>query len=150
MHVVETAILSTDLAMYFKKRTIFMELIENGEFDWQSEEKKEGKEGLSTIIFRLLVICKVGFPKFTPKQTNKHIILQKFYLKPKIFIIIFRFFFLKNAFHIELHYQKPDQTVKVQIHVQPLAKKTLFISIKFIFTIILSPSIPTKLSESNL
>jgi cGMP-specific 3',5'-cyclic phosphodiesterase, invertebrate len=42
MKVVERAILSTDLAMYFKKRTSFLELVENGEFDWQSEEKKEG------------------------------------------------------------------------------------------------------------
>uniref|UniRef100_A0A182W0J0 PDEase domain-containing protein n=1 Tax=Anopheles minimus TaxID=112268 RepID=A0A182W0J0_9DIPT len=41
MKVVETAILSTDLAMYFKKRNQFLELTENGEFDWQSEEKKE-------------------------------------------------------------------------------------------------------------
>ena len=43
MKVVETAILSTDLAMYFKKRNQFLELIENGEFDWQSEEKKESE-----------------------------------------------------------------------------------------------------------
>jgi len=43
MNVVESAILSTDLAMYFKKRDQFLELIENGEFDWQSEEKKERK-----------------------------------------------------------------------------------------------------------
>ncbi|KAF5291676.1 hypothetical protein FQA39_LY14313 [Lamprigera yunnana] len=41
MKVVETAILSTDLAMYFKKRNKFLELVENGEFDWQSEDKKE-------------------------------------------------------------------------------------------------------------
>ncbi|KAH0952975.1 hypothetical protein HN011_011017 [Eciton burchellii] len=41
MKVVESAILSTDLAMYFKKRNRFMELIDEGEFDWQSEEKKE-------------------------------------------------------------------------------------------------------------
>ncbi|XP_011329812.2 cGMP-specific 3',5'-cyclic phosphodiesterase isoform X2 [Ooceraea biroi] len=41
MKVVESAILSTDLAMYFKKRNSFMELIDDGEFDWQSEEKKE-------------------------------------------------------------------------------------------------------------
>lgn len=43
MKIVETAILSTDLAMYFKKRNSFMELVENGEFDWQSEDKKERK-----------------------------------------------------------------------------------------------------------
>ncbi|XP_023947233.2 cGMP-specific 3',5'-cyclic phosphodiesterase isoform X2 [Bicyclus anynana] len=41
MRVVETAILSTDLAMYFKKKSKFLELVENGEFDWQSQEKKE-------------------------------------------------------------------------------------------------------------
>ncbi|XP_039277552.1 cGMP-specific 3',5'-cyclic phosphodiesterase isoform X1 [Nilaparvata lugens] len=41
MKIVENSILSTDLAMYFKKRSSFLELIENGEFDWQSEGKKE-------------------------------------------------------------------------------------------------------------
>ncbi|KAL5284780.1 hypothetical protein ACFFRR_006850 [Megaselia abdita] len=41
MKIVENAILSTDLATYFKKRNSFLELVENGEFDWQSEEKKE-------------------------------------------------------------------------------------------------------------
>lgn len=43
MKIVETAILSTDLAMYFKKRNSFLELIDNGEFDWQSEDKKDCK-----------------------------------------------------------------------------------------------------------
>jgi cGMP-specific 3',5'-cyclic phosphodiesterase len=43
MYVVESAILSTDLAMYFKKRAMFLDLIDNGEFDWQSQEKKECK-----------------------------------------------------------------------------------------------------------
>lgn len=43
MKLVETAILSTDLAMYFKKKNQFLELIDNGEFDWQSEDKKECK-----------------------------------------------------------------------------------------------------------
>lgn len=56
MKVVENAILSTDLAMYFKKNKKFMELIENGEFDWQSEEKKECEyhtEGSLFISFSL-------------------------------------------------------------------------------------------------
>jgi len=43
MKTVESAILSTDLAMYFKKRNAFLELVENGEFDWQGEEKKDCK-----------------------------------------------------------------------------------------------------------
>ncbi|KAK8379681.1 hypothetical protein O3P69_019581 [Scylla paramamosain] len=40
MTLVENAILSTDMAMYFKKKNTFLELSDNGEFDWQSEEKK--------------------------------------------------------------------------------------------------------------
>lgn len=43
MRVVEKAILSTDLAMYFKKKSHFLDLVDNGEFDWQSPEKKERK-----------------------------------------------------------------------------------------------------------
>lgn len=55
MNVVESAILSTDLAMYFKKRDKFLELIDNGEFDWQSDEKKERKpsSGRLKINFKL-------------------------------------------------------------------------------------------------
>lgn len=43
MKIVESAILSTDLAVYFKKRNSFLELVENGEFDWQGEDKKESE-----------------------------------------------------------------------------------------------------------
>lgn len=56
MNVVESAILSTDLAMYFKKRDKFLELIDNGEFDWQSEEKKERE---------LIAKFKIHFQNFT-------------------------------------------------------------------------------------
>ena len=41
MKVVEKAILSTDMAMYFKKKHTFLELSDNGEFDWQSPDKKD-------------------------------------------------------------------------------------------------------------
>lgn len=51
MKMVETAILSTDLAMYFKKKNKFLELIDNGEFDWQSEDKKEREYKFNNIIF---------------------------------------------------------------------------------------------------
>jgi hypothetical protein len=43
MKTVENAIISTDLAMYFKKKDSFMKLVDEGEFDWQSEGKKERK-----------------------------------------------------------------------------------------------------------
>ncbi|CAH0777386.1 unnamed protein product [Bemisia tabaci] len=54
MKIVENSILSTDLAMYFKKKSLFMELVENGEFDWQSESKKEILCGI------LMTACDVG------------------------------------------------------------------------------------------
>ena len=41
MRVVEKAILSTDMAMYFKKKNNFLQLSDEGEFDWQSPEKKD-------------------------------------------------------------------------------------------------------------
>ncbi|XP_059488412.1 cGMP-specific 3',5'-cyclic phosphodiesterase [Neocloeon triangulifer] len=58
MKVVETAILSTDLAMYFKKRSSFLELVENGEFDWQSEEKKEVLCGMMMTACDVSAIAK--------------------------------------------------------------------------------------------
>lgn len=43
MKIVEMAILSTDLAVYFKKKKEFVRMVENGEFGWQAEDKKERK-----------------------------------------------------------------------------------------------------------
>ena len=43
MKVVEEAILSTDLALYFRKKDRFLEMANTGEFDWQEQEKKERK-----------------------------------------------------------------------------------------------------------
>ena len=41
MLVVEQAILSTDLALYFRKKDIFLETANAGEIDWQEKEKKD-------------------------------------------------------------------------------------------------------------
>ncbi len=38
---IESAILATDLATYFRKKALFLDLLERGEWDWQEEEKKE-------------------------------------------------------------------------------------------------------------
>lgn len=43
MKIVESAILSTDLAEYFKKSRCFKDCVENGEFDWQEQGKKDCK-----------------------------------------------------------------------------------------------------------
>lgn len=43
MKIVEEAILSTDLATYFDKYKKFSYYVENGEFDWQNEDRKDCK-----------------------------------------------------------------------------------------------------------
>lgn len=41
MKVVEKAILSTDLALYFRKKNLFLEAANTGEIDWQEDGKKD-------------------------------------------------------------------------------------------------------------
>ena len=47
MKVVEQAILSTDMALYFRKKNLFLEAANRGEIDWQEDGKKERKASLS-------------------------------------------------------------------------------------------------------
>ena len=55
MKVVEKAILSTDLALYFRKKTVFQEVANTGEIDWQGEEKKDRKTiYIKTLIFSMI------------------------------------------------------------------------------------------------
>ena len=49
MKIVEQAILSTDLALYFRKKDRFLDTANKGEIDWQEQEKKERKECLYFI-----------------------------------------------------------------------------------------------------
>lgn len=74
MRVVENAILSTDLAVYFKKKNRFMELIDEGEFDWQSEEKKDRRftchSQLIQSIDKIPLMCTL-FGKPTEEVTEK-------------------------------------------------------------------------------
>lgn len=56
MKTVENAIISTDLAMYFKKKVSFKQLVDEGEFDWQSEGKKECKLCYRSLILKLFGI----------------------------------------------------------------------------------------------
>ena len=39
MGVVEKAILSTDMALYFRKKDQFLETANSGEIDWQDDKK---------------------------------------------------------------------------------------------------------------
>lgn len=54
MKTVEEAILSTDLATYFEKHKKFAYYVENGEFDWQNDDKKECK--CNFILSKLLLL----------------------------------------------------------------------------------------------
>ena len=52
MSKIEHAILATDLAIYFKKKSKFIEMVENGEWDWQDPDNKECKsDHFSFFIF---------------------------------------------------------------------------------------------------
>ena len=54
MKVVEQAILSTDLALYFRKKDRFLETANTGEIDWQEQEKKERECGFKVWLFWVL------------------------------------------------------------------------------------------------
>lgn len=51
MKIVEEAILSTDLATYFDKYKKFSDYIENGEFDWQNEDRKDCNWFCVSLVF---------------------------------------------------------------------------------------------------
>ena len=55
MKIVEQAILSTDLALYFRKKDRFLDTANKGEIDWQEQEKKERKECLFFPMTDLLL-----------------------------------------------------------------------------------------------
>ncbi|NP_001029121.1 sperm phosphodiesterase 5 [Strongylocentrotus purpuratus] len=54
IRMLESAILSTDLAIYFKKRADFFKLVEKGEHTWDNEEKKGLLRGM------LMTACDVS------------------------------------------------------------------------------------------
>jgi cGMP-specific 3',5'-cyclic phosphodiesterase len=56
MKTVENAIISTDLAMYFKKKDSFKKLVDEGEFGWKSEGKKEREFHCSLFFLTCLVM----------------------------------------------------------------------------------------------
>ena len=79
MRVVEAAILSTDLAEYFRKRRSFLDLVENGEICWQDPLKKERECPLYYIAERTSSLVSVNlewlhshqyFPYRQTKDTN--------------------------------------------------------------------------------
>ncbi|XP_072177663.1 cGMP-specific 3',5'-cyclic phosphodiesterase-like isoform X4 [Diadema setosum] len=54
IRILESAILSTDLAIYFKKRSDFFKLVEKGENTWEAEEKRDLLRGM------LMTACDVS------------------------------------------------------------------------------------------
>ncbi|EFX88338.1 hypothetical protein DAPPUDRAFT_311486 [Daphnia pulex] len=54
VHMIEHAILSTDLAVYFRKKSRFITMVENGEFNWQDPDQK------SLLCGMMMTGCDVG------------------------------------------------------------------------------------------
>ncbi|RWS31936.1 dual 3':5'-cyclic-AMP and -GMP phosphodiesterase 11-like protein [Leptotrombidium deliense] len=55
VHVLEEAILATDLAVYFRKRSSFLRLIESEDYDWQNNE-----EHRSLLRCMLMTACDIA------------------------------------------------------------------------------------------
>ena len=64
MKVVEQAILSTDLALYFRKKDRFLETANCGEIDWQEQEKKECK--LTNVLLHTHTLLKKATETLNP------------------------------------------------------------------------------------
>ncbi|XP_076367841.1 cGMP-specific 3',5'-cyclic phosphodiesterase-like isoform X1 [Tachypleus tridentatus] len=56
--VIESAILSTDLALYFKKKYRFLELVQSGEEDWSEPAKKDLLRGMMMTACDVSAISK--------------------------------------------------------------------------------------------
>ncbi|CAH0774211.1 unnamed protein product [Bemisia tabaci] len=56
--VLEDAILSTDLAVYFRKRGAFLNLVKEREYDWSKEEHRELLRGMTMTVCDLAAITK--------------------------------------------------------------------------------------------
>lgn len=63
MKIVEKSILSTDLAMYFRKRARFIELVDEGEISWQGDDKKECKCDEELVLQRKSI--RINYIQFT-------------------------------------------------------------------------------------
>ncbi|XP_055949647.1 cGMP-specific 3',5'-cyclic phosphodiesterase-like isoform X3 [Argiope bruennichi] len=56
--VVESAILSTDLALYFKKKDSFLNLVKSGDPDWTNPQNRELLRGMMMTACDVSAICK--------------------------------------------------------------------------------------------
>ena len=72
MKVVEKAILSTDLALYFRKKKVFEETANTGEIDWQGDDKKDCK----TFINSTIRLINYYFIKFVLKNNQYYRFLK--------------------------------------------------------------------------
>ncbi|XP_076327227.1 dual 3',5'-cyclic-AMP and -GMP phosphodiesterase 11-like isoform X2 [Tachypleus tridentatus] len=58
VHVLEEAILATDLAVYFRKRGSFFKLVDTKEFDWQNDDQRELLRGMLMTACDIAAITK--------------------------------------------------------------------------------------------
>jgi len=73
--IVESAILSTDLALYFRKKGAFQKLVESGETDWSSEINKELLRGMMMTACDVSAITK----PWEVQQRVAHLVAAEFF-----------------------------------------------------------------------
>nr|XP_042906908.1 cGMP-specific 3',5'-cyclic phosphodiesterase [Parasteatoda tepidariorum] len=56
--IVESAILSTDLALYFKKKDSFLDLVKSGDTDWKNSRNRDLLRGMLMTACDVSAICK--------------------------------------------------------------------------------------------
>jgi len=73
--IVESAILSTDLALYFRKKGAFQKLVDNNETDWTSEINKELLRGMMMTACDVSAITK----PWEVQQRVAHLVAAEFF-----------------------------------------------------------------------
>ncbi|KAG8175267.1 hypothetical protein JTE90_017816 [Oedothorax gibbosus] len=58
VHVLEDAILATDLAVYFRRRSSFFNLVDMGSYDWDREDNRELLRGMLMTVCDIAAITK--------------------------------------------------------------------------------------------
>lgn len=67
MRILEQAILSTDLALYFRKKDLFLETANKGEIDWQGDKKERKWK----ILYKRFSLASIKVTRLFCQMSNK-------------------------------------------------------------------------------
>ncbi|CAF0882535.1 unnamed protein product [Adineta ricciae] len=106
VHYIESAILSTDLALYFRKRGDFQKLVENREEHWTDPAKKDLLRGMMMTACDVAAICK----PWEMQQVIAKLVASEFFQQGDI---------ERNQLHVEpipmMDRAKKDELPKMQV-----------------------------------